>query len=103
GGNPAANTAAFKPYVIDPVNTLKSWDMSVNLNWQITDKVSFLSVSSYRTYKNSFAEDTDGSPLAAQQLLQVLNHEQWTQELRFNVSTQRADLTFGAFYLDQKT
>jgi iron complex outermembrane receptor protein len=103
GGNAGANTAAFKPYVIDPVNTLKSWDMSVNLNWQITDKVSFLSVSSYRTYKNSFAEDTDGSPLAAQQLLQVLNHEQWTQELRFNVSTQRADLTFGAFYLDQKT
>ena len=49
GGTPGANTAVFKPYVIDPVNTLKSWDTSVNLNWQITDTISLLSVSSYRT------------------------------------------------------
>ena len=103
GGTPGANTAVFKPYVIDPVNTLKSWDTSINLNWQITDKVSLLSVSSYRTYDNHFAEDTDHSPLAAQQLLQVLKHDQWTQELRLGISTKRVDLTFGAFYLDQKT
>jgi iron complex outermembrane receptor protein len=103
GGVPDQNTDVFKPYVIDPVNTLKSWDASVNLNWSITDNLKFLSVSSYRTYKNSFAEDTDGSPLAAQQLLQVLDHDQWTQELRLSMSTKKTDLTFGLFYLDQKT
>jgi iron complex outermembrane receptor protein len=103
GGTPGADTAVYKPYVITPVNTLHSWDASVNLNWQLTDNVSLLSVTSYRTYENSFAEDTDGSPLAAQQLLQVMNHEQSTQELRVNVAMERADLTFGAFYLDQKT
>ena len=75
----------------------------MNLNWQLSDAVSLLSVSSYRKYKNAFAEDTDGSPLAAQQLLQVLNHEQWTQELRLGVTLDRVDLTFGYFYLDQKT
>ena len=78
GGTTGANTDLFKPYMIEPVNTLDSWDTSVNLNWQITDNVSLLSVSAYRTYKNSFAEDTDGSPLAVQQLLQVMDHEQWT-------------------------
>jgi iron complex outermembrane receptor protein len=103
GGVPGQNTAVFKPYVINPVNTLSSWDAAVNLNWQISDKVSLLSVSAYRTYRNAFAEDTDASPLAVQQLLQVLNHDQWTQELRFNVSSKRADLTFGAFYLSQHT
>jgi iron complex outermembrane receptor protein len=103
GGTPGANTSQFKPYVIDPVNTLKSWDTSINLNWQISDNVSFLSVSAFRTYKNSFAEDTDGSPLAVQQLLQVMDHEQWTQELRLNITTDRADFTVGAFYLDQDT
>jgi len=103
GGVPGQNTDKYKPYVIDPVNTLSSWDTSVNLNWQISDTVSLLSVSSYRKYKNAFAEDTDGSPLAAQQLLQVLNHEQWTQELRLGVTLNRVDLTFGYFYLDQKT
>jgi iron complex outermembrane receptor protein len=104
GGSPGlANTDVYKPYVIDPVNTLKSWDMAVNLNWQISDTLSLLSVSSYRTYTNTFAEDTDGSPLAAQQLLQRLDHDQWTQELRLSWSLKKVDLTFGAFYLDQKT
>ena len=104
GGTPGANTQLFKPYVIDPVNTLSAWDTSVNMNWQITDSLSLLSVSAYRTYKNSFAEDTDGSPLVVQQLLQVLDHEQWTQELRLGVDVgDRVDLTFGVFYLDQDT
>jgi iron complex outermembrane recepter protein len=103
GGQPGANTANYKPYVIDPVNSLSSWDTSLNLNWRISDSVSLLWVSSYRKYKNAFAEDTDGSPLAVQQLLQVLNHRQSTEELRLNVAVKRVDLTFGAFYLDQKT
>jgi iron complex outermembrane receptor protein len=104
GGTTGANTDRFKPYVIEPVNTLDSWDTSVNMNWQISDNVSLLSVSAYRTYTNSFAEDTDGSPLAVQQLLQVMDHEQWSQELRLGASVgDRIDLTFGLFYLDQKT
>jgi iron complex outermembrane recepter protein len=75
----------------------------VNLNWQISDNVSLLSVSAYRTYENSFAEDTDGSPLAVQQLLQRLKDEETTQELRLSVALDRVDLTFRYFYLDQKT
>ena len=104
GGTTGANTDLFKPYAIEPVNSFESWDTSVNLNWQITDNASLLSVSAFRTYKNSFAEDTDGSPLAVQQLLQVMDHEQWTQELRLGTSVgERVDLTFGVFYLDQET
>ncbi len=104
GGTTGANTDQFKPYVIDPVNTFESWDTSINLNWQLSDNVSLLWVSSYRTYTNSFAEDTDGSPIAIQQLLQVLDHEQKTHEIRLNTAVgERVDLTFGAFYLDQDT
>jgi iron complex outermembrane receptor protein len=103
GGVPGANLNVYKPYIIDPVNSLDSWDTTINLNWQISDNVELLSVSSYRTYKNSFAEDTDGSPLGVQLLLQVMDHEQWTQEFRLNVTAGLADLTFGAFYLDQDT
>ena len=104
GGIPGANSDIYKPYVIEPVNTLDSWDTSVNINWQLADNFSLLWVSAYRTYENDFAEDTDGSPLAAQQLLQVMDHEQTSHELRFNVTAgDVADLTFGAFYLDQDT
>jgi iron complex outermembrane receptor protein len=104
GGTPGADTALFKPYVVEPVNALDAWDTSVNLNWQINDNLSLLSVTAYRKYTNDFAEDTDGSPLAVQQLLQRLVHEQTTQELRLGVGVgDRVDLTFGLFYLDQDT
>jgi iron complex outermembrane receptor protein len=103
GGNANRDITVFKPDVLTPVNTLHSWDTAVNLNWKLGDAWSFLSVSSYRTYNNSFTEDSDGSPLAAQQLLQVLNHDQWTQELRLSGNLKHFDLTFGLFYLDQKT
>ena len=104
GGTTGANTDLFKPYVIEPVNKLDAWDYSLNLDWQIADNVSLLYVYSEREYENSFAEDTDGSPLAAQQLLQVMNHEQTTHELRLNVAAgERVDLTFGFFDLDQQT
>jgi iron complex outermembrane receptor protein len=104
GGTSGANTDLFKPYVIEPVNTLKAWDWSLNLDWQISDNVSLLWVTSNRTYKNSFAEDTDGSPLAVQQLLQVLDHEQTTNEVRVSVAAgERVDLTFGIFDMEQDT
>jgi iron complex outermembrane receptor protein len=102
-GNPNADIGLYKPYVIDPVNELHSWDASVNLNWKLGDAWSLLGVLAHRVYKNSFAEDTDGSPLAAQQLLQVLKHNQDTYELRLSGNLKRADLTFGLFYLDQDT
>ena len=60
-------------------------------------------VLAHRKYKNSFAEDTDGSPLSAQQLLQVLKHSQDTYELRLSGTLKKIDLTFGLFYLDQDT
>jgi len=103
GGSPTANIGLYKPDVLTPVNTLHSWDAAINLNWKLSDQWSLLSVSSYRTYKNNFTEDTDGSPLAAQQLLQVLDHSQWTQEVRLSGTLSKVDLTFGLFYLDQKT
>ena len=105
GGTPGANEALYKPDVAPPINHLKSWDVSTNISWQLTDTTSLLYVFSYREYTNSFSEDTDGSPLAVQQLLQRLRHKQWTHELRLNTSLfdGLADVTLGGFYLDQQT
>jgi iron complex outermembrane receptor protein len=105
GSTPGANMDVYKPYVIEPVNNLNSTDISINLDWQLGDNTSLLYVYAAREYKNEFAEDTDGSPIAVQQLLQVMDHEQWTQELRLSTSFGDGftDLTIGAFYLDQDT
>ena len=105
GGVPGQNMDVYKPYVIEPVNNLNSTDVSVNLDWQLGENTSLLYVYATREYRNEFAEDTDGSPIAVQQLLQVMDHDQWTQELRLSTSFGDgfADLTIGAFYLDQDT
>jgi len=105
GGTPGADEALYKPDVTPPINHLKAWDVSTSLSWQLSDNASLLYVFAYRSYNNAFAEDTDGSPLAVQQLLQVLKHTQTTHELRLNATLfdGYADVTFGGFYLDQET
>jgi iron complex outermembrane receptor protein len=105
GGNPGLDNNVYKPDVMPPINYFESKDYTLNFNWQITDNVSLLSVNSYREYTNTFADDNDGSPLAVEQLLQRMVHEQWTQELRLNATLWDgyADLTVGEFYLDQET
>ncbi len=105
GGNPGQDMAVYKPDILNPINHFESKDYMMSFNWQISENVSLLSVTSYREYENVFADDNDGSPLAVQQLLQRMVHEQWTQELRLNAMLWNgfADFTLGGFYLDQET
>jgi iron complex outermembrane receptor protein len=105
GGNPGLDINLYKPYVIEPVNNLRAWDTALNMDWQINDDLAFKSVTAFRRYENFFAEDTDGSPLAVQQLLQVMRHRQFSQELRLNATLfdGYADVTTGWFYMDQRT
>jgi iron complex outermembrane receptor protein len=105
GGNLGQDLNVYTPDVMPPINHLESEDYTLSLNWQITDNVSLLSVSSYREYLNEFADDNDGSPLALQQLFQRMDHEQFTQELRLNARLWDgyADFTLGGFYLDKET
>jgi len=105
GGNPGQDISVYKPYVVPPINHFQSSDYTLSLKLKLTDDVSLLSVSSYREYLNTFTEDVDGSPLALEQNLQRMDHEQFTQELRLNATLfdEFADLTLGGFYLDQET
>ena len=77
GGTPGRTATCSSPTSSSPSTRSTRGTTTINLNWQITDNVSLLcGLRPTATYKNDFAEDTDGSPLAAQQLLQVLDHEQ---------------------------
>ena len=105
GGNPGQDIGAFKPTITPAVNHLRSADYNLNLNWKLTDTISLRSVTSYRNYLNTFGDDADGSPFNIAQLLQRMDHEQFTQELRLSAALWNgfADLTLGGFYLDQQT
>ena len=105
GGNPGQDISVYKPSALPPINHFQSKDYTLSFNWKITDNTALKSISSYRKYTNSFADDNDGSPLALQQLLQRMTHDQWTQEIRLNTSLFDGfvDATVGIFYLDKET
>ena len=54
-----------------------------------TTTFSLKSISAWRKYESSWAQDVDDSPAASQQLLQSLRHWAWSQELRLNGSIRR--------------
>jgi len=105
GGDPTQSMGLYKPSIVPRINHLDARDYTLTLDFNITDNVSLKSITAYREYTNIFADDNDGSPFAIQQLLQRMEHDQWTQELRLNASLFDgfADTTIGVFYLDQET
>ncbi len=95
----------YTPDILPPINHFESKDYTLSFDWQLSDNVSLLSVTSHREYLNEFANDEDLSPIALGQLFQRMDHKQWTQELRLNATLWDgyADLTVGGFYLDKET
>jgi iron complex outermembrane recepter protein len=92
----------FKPVVVPVVQQLDQYGLSANLDWNINDNFSLKSISAWRKYESSWAQDVDGSPAASQQLLQTLSHWAWSQEFRLNGSFGDAfDFTAGAYYFKQ--
>jgi iron complex outermembrane receptor protein len=105
GGTPGADNNVYKPDVLPPINHLTSEDYNLSINWQLSDNTSLFAVTSYREYLNEFSDDGDNSPLAVEQLLQRMDHEQKTLEVRLNSTLWNgfADFTIGGFYLDKET
>jgi len=96
------NQRPFKPVVVPVVQQLDQYGMSANIDWTISDTFSLKSISAWRKYESSWAQDVDNSPAASQQLLQSLRHWAWSQELRLNGSFGEAfDFTTGAYYFKQ--
>jgi iron complex outermembrane receptor protein len=96
------NQRPFKPVVVPVVQQLDQYGMSANIDWTINENYSLKSISAWRKYESSWAQDVDNSPAASQQLLQSLRHWAWSQELRLNGSIGDAfDFTTGLYYFKQ--
>jgi iron complex outermembrane receptor protein len=96
-------TRPYSPNSLNPRSELDQEGMSVQINWDITDKMSLTYIGASRKYKDLWTEDTDGSPVNVQMLTQALRHEHDTHELRLNGTglNDHVDYTVGAFYVDQ--
>ena len=94
--------AGWKPVAIDPINHYRTWGASGTIDWKLSDHLALKSITSYRKFTNEFAQDTSGSPVGVELLMQTLHHTQWTQEFRANGTVgDTINYTLGAFYAKQ--
>jgi iron complex outermembrane receptor protein len=93
----------YKPVNTPPINHLDAWTAALTLDYELSPNFSLKSITAFRRYENTFAQDTDGSPMNVQSLLQTQEQEQLSQEVRLNgtVMDERLDFTVGAFWQDR--
>ncbi|MGW8369936.1 MAG: TonB-dependent receptor, partial [Gammaproteobacteria bacterium] len=91
----------YSPSQVRPQTTLDHWGVSATFDWAIGDNFSVKWINAYREYQASFAQDEDNSPINGQFLLQHLDHDQWSTEVRFNGGGERLNYTAGIFWFEQ--
>ncbi|MFM1887620.1 MAG: hypothetical protein RL026_2777 [Pseudomonadota bacterium] len=82
----------------------EGWGASANIDWKISDSLSFKSISAYREYDSYFSNDNDLSPLANSLGYGDQSFRSFSQEFRLNgalLENDRLEYTLGAFYMDQ--
>ena len=104
GEPPSYATVPWKPSALPSRNYITQWGSSLRVDWQISDNLSFDSITAYREYDSWFTWDEDASPIALNQLDNRLDNWQITQEFRLNGAlSDNFDYTVGAFYLKQNS
>lgn len=91
--------APFKPVIFEPHQWLDNYGVSGTVDIDLSDSLQFKSITSWRHYKSDWAQDVDNSPIANQQLRQILVNDQWSQEIRLNgkVLDDTLEFTLGGF------
>lgn len=97
---PGDTQMPYKPLVLSPHRDMDNWGIALTADWELNDKFSIKSITSYRDYKTDWAYDVDGSPLTANLLNQTQTNRQISQEIRLNGTAGILDFTVGAFYFD---
>ena len=91
----------FSPSAIRPETTLDHWGFAATFDWSLNDNLSLKWINAYREYDSSFAQDEDRTPINSQFLLQHLEHDQWSTELRLSGGGDNFDYTAGVFWFEQ--
>jgi iron complex outermembrane receptor protein len=87
---------------IPSTSGVESYGTSLTLDWKVLDSLQVKSISAFRGYSGLFSNDVDNSPLNETYQENVLNHRQFSQEVRAsgNGFAGRLTWTAGLFYFD---
>lgn len=82
----------------------RGWGLSGNVEYQLSDTLSLISITGYREFNSSFFNDPDQTPLYAQAGDNQLDNWSFSQEVRLNAElTDTLYATLGGYYFEQKT
>jgi len=78
--------------------------VSAIIEWQLTDKMTIKSISSYRETEAEFNRDPDGSPLQFTHTFNDFEHDQFSQELQIfgNSFGAKLDWIAGVYYFTEE-
>lgn len=101
-GNPGAPNGAW---FAEPASHLAGWGTAATVDWDLSDTLSFKSITAYREYTSLSGQDNDGSPVVILQSLSQFDHEQFSQEFRLNgvAFNDLLDYTVGVIHYEQET
>lgn len=82
------------------INNLLHWGVAGTLDWKLSDNVNLKSVTAYRTFRNEYGRDSDGSPLPSNFTYDDARHRQFSEELQLTGTAGDLSWAAGAFYYD---
>jgi iron complex outermembrane recepter protein len=87
---------------VENVRILDHWGVSATWETKLAANMAFKSVTAYRSFKNTFGRDSDGSPLPLDTTWDTSVHKQFTQEIQLTglAFNDKLDWATGAFYYD---
>jgi len=81
-------------------NSVETYGVTGTVDAELSPSVHLRSISAYRGYSGIFSQDVDGAPINVVAQTNILDHHQFTQELRFLGKVRDVDWAAGLFYLD---
>ncbi len=81
---------------------LDAWGISATYEWDISDTLSFKSITAYRDLESIFGEDADMSPLIIDHHGFELNQEQISQEFQLIGTGEKLKWVAGLYYFNEE-
>lgn len=82
---------------------LDVWGTGLTVDWQLNENLKLKSITSLRGFEGNFEGDQDGSPIRVSYLIDIYQHEQFSQELQLLGTgfAERLDWIIGGYYFEE--
>lgn len=84
----------------DDYDETKIYGVNANYKWDLTDSLTFTSITTYTEQEKRQSLDVDSGPAPQFIVANDSEHTWWTQEIRFNGTTDRSKWVAGFYFLN---